>query len=42
VSKLLDAGFQKEKIQSEIVFVETPSDCKYWKGDKILAPIIYK
>jgi guanidinoacetate N-methyltransferase len=42
MNKLLEAGFQKEKIQSEVIFVDTPPDCKYWKGDKILAPIIYK
>jgi guanidinoacetate N-methyltransferase len=39
---LVDAGFRREDIGQEIVPVRPPAECRYWKTDTILAPILYK
>jgi guanidinoacetate N-methyltransferase len=40
--KLIEAGFKKRHIESVIVPIHPPKNCKYWKSDTILAPIIRK
>jgi guanidinoacetate N-methyltransferase len=42
LTMLTDAGFRPEDIGQEIVHVEPPADCLYWKTDTILAPILHK
>jgi len=42
LNKLLQAGFRRENIHSQICDVNPPKDCEYWQDKTILAPIIYK
>jgi guanidinoacetate N-methyltransferase len=42
IKKLQEAGFQTPYIRSELVNVEPPDDCEYWRSNTILAPIIIK
>jgi guanidinoacetate N-methyltransferase len=42
MDRLLQAGFQKEKIKSRICNVNPPEDCEYWQAKTILAPIVKK
>ena len=39
---LIDAGFAPQNISQEIVEVNVPPECKYWKSNTILAPILIK
>jgi guanidinoacetate N-methyltransferase len=39
---LLRAGFAREDIDQEIVAVDPPPECTYWKSPTILAPILHK
>jgi guanidinoacetate N-methyltransferase len=39
---LLEAGFERDDIGQEIVEVDVPADCAYWKSGTILAPILHK
>jgi len=42
MAKLLEAGFEKEKINFELCTVNPPEDCEYWKDKTLLVPIITK
>jgi guanidinoacetate N-methyltransferase len=42
ITRLLAAGFNREQITGQIVRVDPPSGCEYWKAKTILAPIIIK
>lgn len=42
MQRLLEAGFIKEHIKGNIVPVEPPMDCQYWKSKTMLAPIVMK
>lgn len=39
---LLDAGFPSHGISGRIIEVDPPADCRYWKRDTVLAPIVRK
>ncbi|GAA1828157.1 hypothetical protein GCM10009682_54090 [Luedemannella flava] len=42
LAMLLAAGFVRERIDSEIVAVDPPEDCQYWKSSTLLAPILVR
>lgn len=42
VPKLLEAGFKKENISTEIIDIVPESGCKYYSYGKIIAPCIKK
>ncbi len=42
VQKLTKAGFKQAHIKSEVVPVQPPHNCEYWKSTTILAPIVRK
>ena len=42
LQKLTEAGFKRENIKGEIIFVEPPKNCQYWKSNTMLAPVVIK
>lgn len=42
LEKLIEAGFKKENIKGQVVLMNPPIDCEYWKANTMLAPIIMK
>ena len=42
MSKLIEAGFVKENISTEIVPMDPPADCKYYQHKEMIAPKVIK
>ena len=42
VSHLIDAGFHRENIKTEVMPISPPSECRYYSYDKMIAPTITK
>ncbi|XP_003385480.1 PREDICTED: guanidinoacetate N-methyltransferase-like [Amphimedon queenslandica] len=42
VSHLIDAGFRRENIKTEVMPISPPSECRYYSYDKMIAPTITK
>ncbi len=42
VPRLVQAGFKRENISCRICKVQPPADCKYWKDQTIIVPVITK
>lgn len=42
VSHLIDAGFRRENIKTEVMPISPPSECRYYSYEKMIAPTITK
>jgi guanidinoacetate N-methyltransferase len=42
LQRLIDAGFEKENIRGNVVPMNPPPDCQYWKAKTMLAPVVTK
>ena len=42
VAHLLDAGFRRDNIKTEVMPISPPSECRYYSYNKTIAPAITK